>query len=212
MIMPVGMITLAQAAGPQRMGRVMSIVGVPMVLAPILGPVLGGLLIEHLSWRWIFYVNLPVGIVGLVLASKLLPAERAQRPVVGGRARRRRGWTGRAWRCCRRASACSSSASASTGRTGRSTAAEAWVPVAVGVGLLAAFVAHALRSDHPLVDVRLFRSRGFAAAGGDDVPGRRRAVRLDAPAALVLPGGARRIAARWPGCCWCRRGSVRRWA
>ena len=48
MIMPIGMITLAQAAGPQRMGRVMSVVGVPMLLAPVLGPVLGGLLVDNL--------------------------------------------------------------------------------------------------------------------------------------------------------------------
>jgi EmrB/QacA subfamily drug resistance transporter len=54
MIMPVGMITLAQAAGPKRMGRTMSVVGVPMLLAPVLGPVLGGLLVDDLSWRWIF--------------------------------------------------------------------------------------------------------------------------------------------------------------
>src|SRR3712207_440070 len=65
MIMPVGMITLAQAAGPQQMGRVMSVIGVPMLLAPVLGPVLGGLLVEQASWRWIFYVNLPIGLLGL---------------------------------------------------------------------------------------------------------------------------------------------------
>src|SRR6188474_916610 len=63
MIMPIGMITLAQAAGPERMGRVMSVVGVPMLLAPVLGPVIGGLIVETLSWRWIFFVNLPIGLV-----------------------------------------------------------------------------------------------------------------------------------------------------
>src|ERR671933_2301063 len=77
MVMPVGMITLAQAAGPKRMGRVMSIVGVPMLLAPVLGPVLGGLIVTHLSWRWIFLVNLPIGLVGLMLAARLMPAARA---------------------------------------------------------------------------------------------------------------------------------------
>ena len=44
--MPIGMITLAQAAGPKRMGRVMSIVGVPMLLAPVFGPVIGGLIVD----------------------------------------------------------------------------------------------------------------------------------------------------------------------
>src|ERR671933_2227431 len=79
MIMPIGMITLAQAAGPERVGRVMSVVGVPMLLAPVLGPVLGGVIVTHLSWRWIFFVNLPIGAVGLALAARLMPAARAIR-------------------------------------------------------------------------------------------------------------------------------------
>src|ERR671935_71586 len=64
---------VAQAAGPQRIGRVMSIIGVPMLLAPIFGPVIGGALVGGASWRWIFFVNLPVAAVALALAVKLLP-------------------------------------------------------------------------------------------------------------------------------------------
>src|SRR3954465_5109385 len=77
MIMPIGMITLAQAAGPKRMGRVMSVVGGPMLLGAVIGRVLGGLLVDYLSWRWIFYVNVPIGAVGLVLAHRMLPQARA---------------------------------------------------------------------------------------------------------------------------------------
>src|SRR5256712_603779 len=73
MIMPLGQMILAQAAGPKRMGRVMSIVGVPMLLAPIFGPVIGGVLVDAVSWRWIFFVNLPVAAVAFLLAVKLLP-------------------------------------------------------------------------------------------------------------------------------------------
>ena len=65
MLLPVGQSILARAAGPQRMGRVMSIIGVPMVLGPIMGPVIGGLIVSNYSWRWIFYINLPIGIVTL---------------------------------------------------------------------------------------------------------------------------------------------------
>jgi EmrB/QacA subfamily drug resistance transporter len=79
MIMPVGQTILARAAGPQQMGRVMSIVGVPMLLGPVLGPVIGGLLVEYTTWRWIFYVNLPVGAVALVLAFRLLPCAEVDR-------------------------------------------------------------------------------------------------------------------------------------
>src|SRR3954451_23191702 len=77
MIMPVGMIMLAQAAGPQRMGRLMSVVGVPMLLAPVVCPAIGGLIVDDFSWRWIFFVNLPIGLIGLLLGSRLLPRVRA---------------------------------------------------------------------------------------------------------------------------------------
>ena len=79
MIMPAGMIILASAAGPQRIGRVMAVVGAPMLLGPILGPVFGGLILLHLSWRWIFFANLPIGLLALGLAWRLLPRSTPQR-------------------------------------------------------------------------------------------------------------------------------------
>src|SRR5215212_1851001 len=72
MIMPVGMSVLAQTAGPHRVGRVMSVIGVPMLLGPILGPVIGGVIVDNTSWRWIFYVNIPIVAVALLLASRVL--------------------------------------------------------------------------------------------------------------------------------------------
>ena len=88
MILPIGQAILAQAAGPQRMGRVMSVIGVPTLLGPILGPVIGGLIVDNFSWRWIFFVNLPVGAVALALAARILPAStRARHAVAAGRAR-----------------------------------------------------------------------------------------------------------------------------
>src|ERR671934_229844 len=79
MIMPLGQMILAQAAGPKRMGRVMSIVGVPLLLAPIFGPVIGGAIVDGASWRWIFFVNLPVGAAAFALALRLLPVVEARR-------------------------------------------------------------------------------------------------------------------------------------
>src|SRR5438477_3198276 len=73
MILPVGQTILAQAAGPQRMGRVMSVIGVPMLLAPVFGPVLGGAIVDQWSWRWIFFINLPVGVAAIVAALRFLP-------------------------------------------------------------------------------------------------------------------------------------------
>src|SRR5919201_1704414 len=77
MILPVGQTILAQAAGPARMGRVMSVIGVPMLLAPVFGPVLGGAIVDSTSWRWIFYLNLPLfrrrGFAAATVMNFLLP-------------------------------------------------------------------------------------------------------------------------------------------
>ena len=62
MIMPVGQLIMAQVSGPKRMGRVMGIVAMPAMLAPILGPVLGGVILQSFHWSWIFLVNVPIGV------------------------------------------------------------------------------------------------------------------------------------------------------
>ena len=67
MIMPAVMKIMTKKAGPHRMGRVMGILGVPMLIAPIIGPILGGWLVDDVSWRWIFFINLPIGILAFVL-------------------------------------------------------------------------------------------------------------------------------------------------
>ena len=61
MIMPAGMTILTRAAGTDRVGRVMAVIGVPMLLGPIFGPILGGWLVDSFSWRWIFFINVPIG-------------------------------------------------------------------------------------------------------------------------------------------------------
>ncbi len=164
MIMPIGMITLAQAAGPNRMGRVMSVVGVPMLLAPVLGPVLGGAIVEHLSWRWIFFVNLPVGIIGLLLARRLLPAERAEGRTSGqGADRLTLDWRGLALISPGAGLVVFGISEYGTHRT--MAAVSAWLPLLIGLMLVGAFVIYGLRQRHPIIDVGLFRSGGFAAAG-----------------------------------------------
>lgn len=72
MIMPAGMTILTHAAGPKRIGRVMGMVGVPMLLGPIIGPILGGWLVDDVSWRWIFFVNLPIGAIALYTGWRVL--------------------------------------------------------------------------------------------------------------------------------------------
>jgi EmrB/QacA subfamily drug resistance transporter len=158
MIMPAGMSILAQAAGPQRMGRMMSVVGAPMLLGPILGPVIGGLILEGLSWRWIFYVNVPIGAIGLVLAWRVLPRS-APRPS------ERLDYTGVALLSPGLAGIVFGLSE--TSAHGGLAYAGAWGPIVAGLVLVAAFVRHALRMrGQPLLDLTLFRAPGFAAAAG----------------------------------------------
>src|SRR4051812_31234733 len=156
MIMPVGMSVMAQAAGPKRIGRVMSVVGVPMLLGPILGPVLGGLIVDNASWRWIFYVNVPVAMVALVLARRLLHDDQ-------GRADAGRlDWRGLLLLSPGLAAIVFGLSESES--HGGFTHPIVFGPVVAGLALTAAFVVHALRAPRPLIDVRLFREPSFAAA------------------------------------------------
>src|SRR5690349_23530896 len=72
MLMPLCMTIMTRAAGPHRMGRLMAVLGIPMLLGPIMGPILGGWLIQIASWHWIFLINLPLGVIALVYAWNVL--------------------------------------------------------------------------------------------------------------------------------------------
>jgi EmrB/QacA subfamily drug resistance transporter len=76
LMMPTLTTMLVQITGGKNMGRLMSIVGIPMLLGPILGPVLGGIIVDSSSWRWIFYVNIPITIVALSLSLWGLPKDK----------------------------------------------------------------------------------------------------------------------------------------
>lgn len=76
-LMPLMGTIVVQASGGKNLGRIMSIIGVPIVLGPVLGPVLGGLILQNLDWPWLFWVNVPVCIIGLVLAVLFLPKDSA---------------------------------------------------------------------------------------------------------------------------------------
>ncbi len=157
MIMPVGMITLAQAAGPRHMGRVMSVVGVPMLLAPVFGPVIGGLLIDDLSWRWIFFVNVPVGVAGLLLAARRLPSEGA-----AGHSGARLDLVGLALLSPGIAAIVYGLSEVAS--TGSFAGMHVWGPLALGSALVILFARRSWMHEFPIVDVRLLRSTGFSAS------------------------------------------------
>src|SRR6266516_4630424 len=158
MILPVGQTILAQAAGPQRMGRVMSVIGVPMLLGPVFGPVIGGAIVDQASWRWIFFVNLPIGVAALVLAWRLLPDAV---PQLGARLDLR------GLVLLPPGIAIFVYGMSEAGSAGGFGGTRTVAGVAIGLALVALFVWHARgRGRDALIDVSLFLRRGFAAAAG----------------------------------------------
>jgi EmrB/QacA subfamily drug resistance transporter len=78
MMVPVGRLTLARTFAKSELIRAMSFVAIPGLIGPMLGPIVGGLIVGYLQWRFIFFVNLPIGIVGLALVYLHLPDYREQ--------------------------------------------------------------------------------------------------------------------------------------
>jgi EmrB/QacA subfamily drug resistance transporter len=157
MLMPAGMTILTRAAGPQRVGRVMAIIGVPMLLGPILGPILGGWLVDDVSWRWIFFINLPIGALAFVASLRILPKDApqpAERFDALGLALLSPGLALMIYGLAQ---------SASSGGFG---SPDVWGPALAGFVLFLAFIRHALHHPHPLIDLSLFKNRTFAAASG----------------------------------------------
>jgi EmrB/QacA subfamily drug resistance transporter len=161
MILPVGQTILAQAAGPQRMGRVMSVIGVPMLLGPVLGPVIGGAIVDQVSWHWIFLINLPIGIAALLFAQRLLPEAKpqlGQRLDLRGLMLLSPGIAIFLY---------GMSQAANQGSFGDMRTAGAAV---IGVVLVGLFVRHARRrGPMALIDISLFARRGFAAAAATNL-------------------------------------------
>jgi MFS transporter, DHA2 family, multidrug resistance protein len=79
MLLPLAFTILAREAGPKRVGRLMAVLGIPVMLCPMAGPILGGWIIDNYSWRWIFLINLPIGMAACVLAVLVLPRSPAIR-------------------------------------------------------------------------------------------------------------------------------------
>lgn len=73
MVQPIGMAIIFRLAPSDKIGAVMGTLGVPMLLAPALGPVLAGYLVEYVTWHWIFLINLPIGIIAILVGLKFLP-------------------------------------------------------------------------------------------------------------------------------------------
>ncbi|MCM3886492.1 DHA2 family efflux MFS transporter permease subunit [Frankia sp. R82] len=158
LLLPLMQTIMAQAAGPQRLGRLMAVVSFPALLTPVLGPVLGGVIVESFSWRWIFLINVPVCIVAFVLAWRTMPPQ-----VSSTRVSQR--FDGIGFALLSPGLAAVVYGFAEAGRHGGFTGAAVLVPLVIGVALIVAFVGYALRTRIvPLIDLRLFRSASFCGA------------------------------------------------
>jgi EmrB/QacA subfamily drug resistance transporter len=157
MLAPTGLTLLVQAAGPDNVSSVMAAIGVPIVLAPVFGPTLGGLLLQSVGWHAIFLINVPIGVVTAFAAVRLLPRNP---PDVENRAPL--DWQGLVLAGIGTVGITYGLSESAT--AGSFTAASVVVPVVIGIVLIVAFVIRARRIAHPLLDLRLYRLRAYTSA------------------------------------------------
>src|SRR5215472_3278253 len=156
MLAPVGMAMLFRAFPPEERIRASSILTFPTTFAPALGPVLGGLLVTDLSWRWVFYVNVPLGLAAFLFGALFLESHPQAKPgrfdlpgfllsglglgalMYGISEGPNRGWH----------------------------TPEVFLPIAAGAVLLAIMVLVELRTSEPMIDLRLLANRLFRASNG----------------------------------------------
>jgi EmrB/QacA subfamily drug resistance transporter len=156
MLAPVGMAMLFRAFPPEERIRASAILTVPTTLAPALGPVVGGLLVTDLSWRWVFYVNLPIGAAAFIFGAVFLRQAAQDQPgrldlpgfllagfglglaMYGVSEGPNKGWH----------------------------SADVLATIAAGAVLLAGMVIVELRTAAPMIDLRLLRNRLFRSSNG----------------------------------------------
>ncbi len=155
MLMPLGMTIMTRAAGPARMGRLMAILGVPMLLGPIFGPILGGYLIDNYSWHWIFLINVPIGIAAITYAFFVLASDRPTPSESFD-------WVGAALMSPGLAMFLYGVSSIPGEGTFFSFKVIFWGTL--GLVMIASFVLWSFRTEHPLLDLRLFRNRNLTVS------------------------------------------------
>jgi len=151
-LFPLSFAILFQAFPPEERGRANGFFGIPVLFAPAIGPTIGGYLVQYVDWRWIFYVNVPIGIVGVILGLRVL-RESPPRPelkfdvpgfvlAAGGLALLLYGASNLAF-------------------DGFSSITTVSGPLIVAAVLLIAWIPAELRARQPLLNLRLFTQRNF---------------------------------------------------
>lgn len=150
-VLPVGMAYVYKLAPKSKVGIVMGIMGIPVLFAPAIGPVLSGWLVEYHSWRWIFLINIPIGIICLLIGLRKLP--KSERSQVAG---------------MDKFGIILGPLAFASLSYGVSQGADSWtadktiIGLAVGAVALIAFVIAELRTKTPLLELRILRSADFS--------------------------------------------------
>ena len=159
MMTPVGRLILLRSFPKEALVQAMTYVTIPALIGPTMGPLIGGFLTTYASWRWIFYINIPIGLVGIFLAMRYIEDSKMPMPP-------RFDFTGFA--ICGMALASTELVLESAGRQ----LVPLWGEIALGTVAIAGMAIyrwHAQRTANPAVDLKIFRLRSFrlsVLAGG----------------------------------------------
>jgi EmrB/QacA subfamily drug resistance transporter len=158
MMVPVGRLIMLRAVPKSELVRAMAWLTMPALIGPMLGPPLGGFITTYLSWRWIFWINVPIGLLGLLLVTRFIPDVHEERPPpldLRGFALSALGLVGLVF---------------AFETIGRDLLPESATLLLLAAGMLGVwlYVRHARRSPHPLLDLALLRVPTFrtSIAGG----------------------------------------------
>ncbi|MBS2537268.1 multidrug efflux MFS transporter [Catenulispora sp. NF23] len=177
LMLPVMTTLIFQAAGGKALGRLVTYVALPALLGPILGPVIGGAILTHLSWRYMFWVNVPFCVIGMLLAWRYLKIDGEGTSGGGGSGGSQGAGAAAATAAMAKpkldvfglALLAPGTSAVLLGLANAGTGsgfghANVIIPLVIGVVLLVAFVGYALRKSSPLVEIRLLAKRSVASS------------------------------------------------
>src|SRR6202167_4540714 len=162
-MLPLLVTLIMQAAGGKALGRTVTVVAMPALLGPILGPVIGGAILTHLSWRFMFWVNVPFCVAGLLLAGRYL-ADDAPGHAKDTAASPKAKLDVPGLLLIAPGTSVLLYGLANAGTSAGFGRPDVIIPLVIGAVLLRAFTWYALRKARPLVEIRLLAKRSVASS------------------------------------------------